>query len=102
MDPVLIRQSRPLDDAWLGDLRGCLGNFRNHLVRILHDRRHRRSLDLGIENFRSLFLVIRCIRNVMVDHCPHILSSVPRLLGPFQCYRCRPLGLAVVIFYWLH
>ena len=56
---MLIRQSRLLDDAWLGDLRGCLGNFCNHLVRILHDRRHRRSRDLGLENFRFQLLVIR-------------------------------------------
>ena len=101
MDPMLIRQSRPLDDAWFGDLRDCLGNCRNLLVRILRDRRHRRSLYLGVENSHSRLLVIRYIRNAVVDHCPHIPSFVPRLSGP-RCYHCRLLGLAVVVFYWLH
>ena len=98
---MLIRQSRPLDDAWFGDLRDCLGNCRNLLVRILRDRRHRRSRDLGIENFRFQLWVIRCICNVVVPHCPNILSFVPKLSGPLRYYRCRPLGLAVVVFCWL-
>ena len=79
MDLVLILQSRPLDDAWPDDLQGCPGNFHNHLVHIFHDRCHRRSLSLGVENFRSRMLVIRCIHNAVVDYCPHIPSFVPRL-----------------------
>ena len=43
-----------------------------------------------------------CIRSGVVDHCPRIPFFVPRLSGPFWCYRCRPLGLALVVFYWLH
>ena len=58
MDLVLIRQSCPLDDAWLGYLRGCLGNFHNRLVRTLRDCRHQRSQYPGVENFRSRLLVI--------------------------------------------
>ena len=102
MDLVLIRQSCPLDDAWLGYLRGCLGNFHNHLVRTLRDCRHQRSQYPGVENFRSRLLVIRCTRNTVVDCCPHIPSFVSRLSGPFWCFRCHPLVLALVVFYWLH
>ena len=71
MDLVLIRRSRS------SNLRGCLGNFRNHPVRILCDRRHRMSPYLGVENFRSQLLVTRCIRNAVLDRCPHIPSFVP-------------------------
>ena len=101
MDLVLIRQSRPFDDAWFGNLRGCLGNFRNHPVRILCDRRHRMSPYLGVENFRSQLLVTRCIRNAVLDRCPHIPSFAPRSLGPCRCCRCHPLGLALVVSCWL-
>jgi hypothetical protein len=95
MDLVWIRRSRS------SNLRGCRGNFRNHPVRIPCDRRHRMSPYLGVENFRSQLLVTRCIRNAVLDRCPHIPSFVPRSLGPFRCYCCHPLGLALVVSYWL-
>ena len=63
MDPVLIHQSRPLGDAWLGDLQGYLDNFRTPLVRILYGRRRLKRRDPGIVNFQ--LWSIGCICNVV-------------------------------------
>ena len=70
-------------------------------VRILCDRHHRMSPYLGVENFRSQLLVTWCIRNAVLDRCPHIPSFEPRSLDPCRCCRCHPLGLALVVSCWL-